>query len=65
MLLYLRSCLDLGLFISYLCDLYFIFIFNSIIINRISHNYRRTCSFAYVLQYVLSLLDDSVDEQCE
>ena len=34
-LLYLCPCLDLGLFMSYLCDLFFIFIFIFIMINRI------------------------------
>ena len=34
-LLYLCPCLDLGLFMSYLCDLFFIFIFIFIKINRI------------------------------
>ena len=34
-LLYLCSCLDLGLFMSYLCDLFFIFIFIFIIIDHI------------------------------
>ena len=34
-LLYLCPCLDLGLFMSYLCDLFFIFIFIFIKINHI------------------------------
>ena len=34
-LLYLCPCLDLGLFMSYLCDLFFIFTFIFIMINRI------------------------------
>ena len=34
-LLYLYTCLDLGLFMLYLCDLFFIFIFILIMINRI------------------------------
>ena len=34
-LLYLCSSLDLGLFISHLCDLFFFFIFIFLIINRI------------------------------
>ena len=32
---YLCPCLDLGLFITYLCDLFFIFIFSFIMINHI------------------------------
>ena len=35
-LLYLCPCLDLGLFMSYLCDLFFIFIFIFIMINRMN-----------------------------
>ena len=34
-LLYLCPCLDLGLFMSYLCNLFFIFIFTVIMINHI------------------------------
>ena len=34
-------------------------------INRISHKYRHTCSFAYFLEYGLLFLDDNVDEECE
>ena len=34
-LLYLCPCLDLGLFMSYLCDIFFISIFIFIMINRI------------------------------
>ena len=33
-LLHLHPCLDLGLFMSYLCDLFFIFIFIFIMINQ-------------------------------
>ena len=35
-LLYLSQCLDLGLFMSYLCDLYFMLIVIFIIINRMN-----------------------------
>ena len=47
-LLYLSLCLELGLFMSYLCDLFFIFIFIFIMINRMNTD---TCSFAYFLEY--------------
>ena len=30
-----------------------------------SYEYRGTCSFAYFLEYVLLLLDDNVNEECE
>ena len=59
---YLCPCLDLGLLVSYLCDLFFIFI----MINRIIlFENRRTCSFAYFLEYVLLILHDNVDEESE
>ena len=63
-LLYLCPCLDLGLFLSYICDLFFIFIFIFIMINCISQEYRDTYSFDYFLRCVLSFLDD-MDEECE
>ena len=47
--LYLCPCLDLGLFVSYLCFLVFILIFIFIMI----HEYRYTCPFAYFLKYIL------------
>ena len=44
-----------GLFLSYLRDMFFIFIFILIMINHIIsyHKYRHTCSFANFLEYVL------------
>ena len=47
------------LYMSYLCDVFFIFIIIFIMINR------HTCSFAYFWEYVLVLLDDNVGEKCE
>ena len=61
-LLYLRLCLELGLFMSDLCDLFFILIFIFIMINRMNTD---TCSFAYSLGYVLLFMDDNVNEECE
>ena len=52
-LLYLCPCLDLDLFMSYLRDLFLIFIFILIMINRIIF---RICPI---------VLDDNVDEECE
>ena len=57
--------LGLGLFMSYLSDLFFIFIFMFIMINRKSREYRHTCSLANFLEHVLLLLDNNVDEKCE
>ena len=48
-LLYLYPYLDLGLFMSYLCRPFFIFIF--IMINRKSLEYIHTCCFAYFYFY--------------
>ena len=62
-LLYLCPCLDLGLFMSYLCDLFFIFIFILIMINRMN-----TDALVLLLifsEYVLLFLDDNVGEECE
>ena len=42
-LLYLCPCLDLGLFMSHLCDLCFIFVLISIVINHIT-SFKQTCS---------------------
>ena len=53
----LRPCLDVGLFMSYPCDLFFIFIF---IFTDIL-----TSSFSYFIEYVPLFLDDNMDEECE
>ena len=50
------SCLDLGLFMSYLCFLVFILIFIFIMI----HEYRYTCSFAYFLEYILLFCEQKI-----
>ena len=63
-LLYLCPCIDSGQFISYLCDLFFIFIFICIMINRLI-SWTQTHCFAYYLKYALLFLDDNVDEECE
>ena len=65
-LLYLCLCLDLGLFMSCLYDLFFIFIIIFIMVNRIiSRIQEHTCSAAYFLEYVLLFFSDNVDEECE
>ena len=48
-LLYLCICLDLGLFMSNLSDLFFIFTLIFIMINRMNTD---TCSFDYFVEYV-------------
>ena len=68
-LLFLFLCLGLDLFMSCLCDLFIIFIFIFILINRIFHECRHACPFAFfvedVLEYVLLFLDDKLDEEYE
>ena len=54
--------LDLGLFMSYLCDLFFLFF--SIFINNLM-NTDMPVFLAYFLEYVLLFLDDNVDEEYE
>ena len=53
-----------GLFISYLCDLFFIFSFISIVINYITSLNRCTC-FWYVSEYLLLFLVNSEDEESQ
>ena len=64
-LLYLCPCLHLGLFMPYLRESIFIFVFILIMINCII-SWMQTCLFfCFFLEYVLLLLDDNVDEQCQ
>ena len=59
-ILILIICLDLGLFISCLCDLFFICIIIFTMINLTT-----TDTLSYFLKCALPLLDDNVDEECE
>ena len=56
-LVYLFQCLDLGLFMSYLCDLFFIIVFFFILINHI-FSLKQT----HFLEHALLFLDDHMDE---
>ena len=58
-------CLDVGLFMSYLCNLFFILIIISLRLIVKSHEYRHICYFAYFLEYALLFLDDNVHVECE
>ena len=58
---YLCPCVDLGLFMLYR-DLFFIFNFIFVKINRIIHVNRETCYFRYFLECFVLFLDDSRDE---
>ena len=62
-LVYLSKCLDLGLFVSYLCNLFFIFSLIVISINNISPLKQTYLLFVYFLEYLLLFLDDNMDEE--
>ena len=64
-LVYLGSCLSLGLFMSYLCDLFFIFSLTFIVINSITSLKQTHLFFANILEYLDLLSDDNVDEEGE
>ena len=64
-LVYLCQCLSLGPFMSYLCDLFFIFSFILIFINHITSLKQMPLFFVHFLGYVPLLLDDNLDEECE
>ena len=57
-------CLDLGLFMSYLCDLFFIFSLIFIVINHIT-SFKQTYFFVHFLEHLLLFLDGNVDEESE
>ena len=66
--LYLLSvcpCLGLGLFVSYLCDLFFIFIFIFIMINSIISWVQTGLFFCLFFRICLLFLHDNVDEECK
>ena len=64
-LVHLCPFLGLSLFMSYLCDLFFIFSLIFIIINHKTSFSRRTCFvfFLHFLEYFLLFLDDNLDEK--
>ena len=74
-LLYLCPCLDLGLFMSYLCDIFFIFIFIFILINGMNtdtlvllpifQNMTLLILLIFYLFFRILFLDDNVDEECK
>ena len=59
-LVYLCPFLDLGLFKSYLCNIFFIFTLIFIAINRIT-----SYIFVHFLEYLLLFLNDNVGEESE
>ena len=62
-LVYLCICLDLGLFVS--CDLFFISSLIFILINHITSFKQTYLFFVHFLEYLLSFLNDYVDEKSE
>ena len=64
-LVYLSPFLGLGLFILYLCDLFFIFSLIFIVINDITSFKQTYLLFVHFLEYLLLFLYDTVDEECE
>ena len=59
-LVHMCPCLDLGLFMSYLCDPFFTLIFVFVMNNRIISRNRYTCSFTCFWEYVPLFLNDDV-----
>ena len=57
--------LDLGLFMSYLCDLFFISSLIFIPVNHILSLKETQLIFVHFLEYLLLFLDDNVDEESE
>ena len=64
-LVYLGPCLGLSLFISYLCDLFFIFNLIFIAINSIASSKQTRLVFAHFLECLPLFLDDNVYEESE
>ena len=62
-LVYLCPCLGLGVFMSYLCGLFFKFSLIFTIINHISTFKQRYLLFEHFLECLLLFLDDKVDEE--
>ena len=59
------ECIGLGLFVSYLGDLFFVFFSIFIIIDHIISLKQHSFSFACLLDHALSFLDVTVDEESE
>ena len=57
--------LGLGIFSSYLCDLYFIFSLIFMIINHITSLKWTHLFFVHLLEYLLLLLDDNVNKKSQ
>ena len=64
-LVYLYPCLDLSLFMSYFCDVFFIFSLIFIAVNHMKSLKQTHFFFVHFLEYLLSVLVDNVDEESE
>ena len=64
-LVYLCPYLGLGLFMSYICDLFFIFSLVFVVINHITSLKQTPLSFVHFSEYLLLFLDDNMDEKSE
>ena len=64
-LVYLCPCLDLFLFMLYLCDPFFIFSLIFIIINHIISLKQDTLVFVHFLEYLILVSDNNTDEETE
>ena len=62
-LIYLCPCLDLDLFKSYLCNLFFNFRLIFIVVNHVISLKQTHLLFANFPEYFLFFLDDNVDEE--
>ena len=62
-LVYFGPCLGLGLFMSHIGDLFFIFSLIFIAINSITLLKQKHSFYAHFLDYILLFLDDNVDEE--
>ena len=57
--------MSLGLFMSYICDLLFIFSLIFILFNQIGSLKQMHLLFVHFLEYLLSFLDDNLDEEAK
>ena len=64
-LVYLCPCLRLGLFVSYLCALFFIFSLIFSLINHITLLKQTHLFLVHFLEFLLIFLDNKVDEESE
>ena len=62
-LIHLCPCLDLCLFMSHLCDLYFILSLSFIVINHIVSLKHTHLSLVHFLEYLQLFLEENVDKE--